>query len=182
MAGADVTMYIWFLGQIRKQNQTFSVAFAPVVTGSVFKQKFRLPLAQCTRTAHIPLYSTLITVQSIYHCTVHLSLYSTFITVEYIYHCTVHLSLYSTFITVQCIYHCTFITVHCMSSAFITVCTVQLSLYILYIYYCTVQLSLYSTFITVQYIYHCTVQLSLYCTVCLWKGNDLHKILSMEKI
>ena len=144
MAGADVTMYIWFLGQIRKQNQTFSVAFAPVVTGSVFKQKFRLPLAQCTRTAHI--------------------------------------SLYSTFITVQCIYHCTFITVHCMSSAFITVCTVQLSLYILYIYYCTVQLSLYSTFITVQYIYHCTVQLSLYCTVCLWKGNDLHKILSMEKI
>ena len=38
---------VWFLGQIyMDDSQTYSVASAPAVTGSVFKQIFRLFLGQ----------------------------------------------------------------------------------------------------------------------------------------
>ena len=45
--GADAMANVWFLGQIYMDNsQTYSVASAPAVTGSVFKQIFRLFLGQ----------------------------------------------------------------------------------------------------------------------------------------
>ena len=46
-AGAIATEYVWLLFQFCYRNQTYNVASAPTMTGSVSMQRFRLFLGQC---------------------------------------------------------------------------------------------------------------------------------------